>query len=307
MALNKTVKLVIFKKQMPLYLMLLPAVLFVVIFNYIPMAGIIIAFQKFIPAKGLFGNQAWIGLANFVKLTKYPDIYQVLYNTVFIAFLKICFGFIVPIVIAVLLNEVKNGYVKRVIQTSIYLPFFLSWVVLGGILIDILSPHNGIINNVLVKFFNIEPVFFLGENAWFPFALTVTHVWKEAGFGTVIFLAAITNIDPQQYESATIDGANRWQRIRFITLPGMKMVIVLIGVLSLGNILNAGFDQVFNLYNPVVYRSGDILDTFVYRLGIVQAQYSVATAIGLFKSVVSCIIISLSYFLAYRYTDYRIF
>ncbi len=295
------------RTMVPLYLMLIPAVVLVIIFNYLPMAGIIIAFQKFIPAKGMFGDQQWVGLANFIKITKYPDIGRVLYNTVYIALLKIIIGFAFPIIISILINEIRSKAIKRVVQTAIYLPFFLSWVVLGGIFKDILSTQNGIVNQMLVKVFKVEPIFFLGSNTWFPITVTVTHVWKEFGFGTVVFLAAITNIDPQLYESAYMDGANRWQRTRYITLPGMKMVIVLIGVLSLGNILNAGFDQIFNLYSPIVYRSGDILDTFVYRLGIIQAQYSLATAVGLFKSVVSCLIISLSYFLAVKYTDYRIF
>ena len=295
------------RSMVPLYIMLIPAVTLVIIFNYIPMAGIIIAFQKFIPAKGMFGDQQWVGLANFVKITKYPDIGRVLYNTVYIAILKIVLGFIVPIIISILINEIRSKFLKRIVQTAVYLPFFLSWVVLGGIFKDILSTENGIVNQMLVKVLHIEPIFFLGSNTWFPITVTLTHVWKEFGFGTVVFLAAITNIDPQLYESAYMDGANRWQRTRYITLPGMKMVIVLVGVLSLGNILNAGFDQIFNLYSPIVYRSGDILDTFVYRLGIIQAQYSLATAIGLLKSLVSCLIISLSYFLAVRYTDYRIF
>ncbi len=296
-----------YKRQMPLYLMILPAILLVTIFNYVPMAGIVIAFEKFIPAKGLFGDQKWVGLENFIKLLKYPDIDRVLFNTVYISFLKIIFGFIIPIVIAIMINEVRNKSLRRSIQTAVYLPFFLSWVVLGGIFIDILSPQTGVVNQLLNKLFGVKPIFFLGSNDWFVPTLVITHVWKEFGFGTVVFLASITNIDPQLYESALMDGANRFHLIRYITLPGMRMVIVLVGVLSLGNILNAGFDQVFNLYSPVVYRSGDILDTFVYRLGIVQAQYSLATAVGLFKSVVSCIIISFSYFLAFRYTDYRIF
>ena len=296
-----------FSNQFPLYLMVLPAIVLVVIFNYIPMAGIVIAFEKFIPSKGLFGDQQWVGLSNFIKLFNYPDVGQVLYNTVYISILKMITGFIVPIVFAILINEVRRNGLKRAIQTSIYLPFFLSWVVLGGIFIDILSPNTGIVNQILTKLFDIKPIFFLGDNKWFPATLVVTNAWKEFGFGTVVFLAAITNIDPQLYESALLDGANRWQKIRYITIPGMSMVIVLIGVLSLGNVLNAGFDQVFNLYNPVVYRSGDILDTFVYRLGIVQAQYSMATAVGLLKSVVSFLIISLSYFLAYKFTEYRVF
>ncbi|WP_426454990.1 ABC transporter permease [Paenibacillus sp. S-38] len=286
--------------------MLLPGLLFIVIFSYIPMAGIMIAFQKFIPAKGLFGNQKWIGWDNFEYVSSLPNFGQVLWNTLFIASLKLILGLIVPIVFAVLLNELKNEFVKRSVQTTIYLPYFLSWVVLGGILIDILSPSGGIMNSFL-KAIGLPEVFFLGDNHWFPGTLIVSDVWKNFGYGTIVYLAAITNIDPGLYEAATIDGANRWHKIWHITLPGMRMVIVLLSVLSLGQLLNAGFDQVFNLYSPQVYESGDILDTFVYRIGLLDAQYGVATAVGFFKSVVSLILISTSYFFAYKFAKYRIF
>ncbi|MCZ8521288.1 MULTISPECIES: ABC transporter permease [Paenibacillus] len=294
------------RRELPLHFMLLPGLLFIVIFSYIPMAGIMIAFQKFIPAKGLFGNQKWIGWDNFEYVMSLPNFGQVLWNTLFIASLKLILGLLVPIVFAVLLNELKNEFVKRSVQTTIYLPYFLSWVVLGGILIDILSPSGGIMNSFL-RAIGLPQVFFLGDNNWFPGTLIVSDVWKNFGYGTIVYLAAITNIDPGLYEAATIDGANRWHKIWHITLPGMRMVIVLLSVLSLGQLLNAGFDQVFNLYSPQVYESGDILDTFVYRIGLLDAQYGVATAVGFFKSVVSLILISTSYFFAYKFARYRIF
>ncbi|WP_429309072.1 ABC transporter permease [Paenibacillus mucilaginosus] len=294
------------RRELPLHFMILPGLLFIVIFSYIPMAGIMIAFQKFIPAKGLFGDQKWIGWDNFEYVMNLPNFGQVLWNTLFIASLKLVLGLIVPIVFAVLLNEVKNEFVKRSVQTTIYLPYFLSWVVLGGILIDILSPSGGIMNSFL-KAIGLPQVFFLGDNNWFPGTLIISDVWKNFGYGTIVYLAAITSIDPGLYEAATIDGANRWHKIWHITLPGMRMVIVLLSVLSLGQLLNAGFDQVFNLYSPQVYESGDILDTFVYRIGLLDAQYGVATAVGFFKSVVSLILISTSYFFAYKFAKYRIF
>ena len=191
-------------------------------------------------------------------------------------------------------------------QTLIYLPHFLSWIILGGILIDVLSPSNGIVNKVL-GLIGIKPIFFLGDNTWFRITLIVTDIWKGFGFGTIVYLSAITVIDQNLYEASIIDGANRWKQTWHITLPGMRMVIVLLMLLSLGNVLNAGFDQIFNLYGPIVYETGDIIDTLVYRIGLINAQFGVATAIGLFKSVVSFIFISVSYFLAYRYADYRIF
>ena len=294
------------KKQLPLHLMILPGFIILLIFHYIPMAGIVIAFQKFIPAKGLFGNQKWIGLDNFRYVLDLPNFGSVVWNTISIAVMKIILGLVIPIIFAILINEVTNNGLKRSIQTLIYLPHFLSWVVLGGILIDILSPSGGIVNG-LIKLLGFEPVFFLGDNKWFQGTMVFTETWKEFGYGTIIYLAAITGIDPSLYEAARIDGANRWKQILNITLPGMKMVIVLLMVLSLGNLLNAGFDQIFNLYSPPVYESGDILDTFVYRIGLLDAQYGVATAVGLFKSVVSFTLISVSYFCAYKFADYRIF
>jgi len=295
-----------FKREIPLHLMILPGVILLLMFHYIPMAGIVIAFQKFIPAKGLFGNQKWIGFDNFDYVFHLPNFLSVINNTVVIASYKIVLGLIVPIIFAILINEMKNKRFKSLIQTTIYLPHFLSWVVLGGILIDMLSPSDGLVNK-FIKLTGGDPVFFLGDNHWFRFTLIFSETWKEFGYGTIVYLAAITGIDPNLYEAAQIDGANRWKQTLHVTLPGMRMVIVLLMVLSLGNLLNAGFDQVFNLYSPTVYESGDIIDTFVYRIGMLDAQFGVATAVGLFKSVISFVFVSVAYFCAYRFADYRIF
>ncbi|RED61866.1 ABC transporter permease [Cohnella lupini] len=293
-------------RELPLHLMIIPGLLFVGIFSYVPMAGISIAFQRFIPARGLFGDQKWVGWDNFDYVMELPSFMQVLWNTLYISSFKLVLGLLVPIVFAILLNELKREWIKRSVQTTVYLPFFLSWVVLGGIMIDLLSPSSGIVNGLL-KSFGLEPIFFLGDNKWFPVTLIGSDVWKNFGYGTIVFMAAVTGIDPGLYEAATIDGANRWKKAWHITLPGMRMVIVLLSVLSLGQLLNAGFDQVFNLYSPQVYESGDILDTFVYRIGLLDAQYGVATAVGLFKSIVSFVLIAGSYFFAYRFAKYRIF
>jgi len=294
-----------FKRQLPLHLMLLPGIVLVFIYCYIPMVGGIMAFQKFIPSKGLFHSK-WVGLKNFEYLFSMPDFYQVLWNTVFIAILKIIFGLIVPITIAILLNEVGKSVVKRWVQTLIYLPHFLSWVILGGVLIDILSPSYGLLNQFL-GIFSIKPIFFLGDNQWFPFTIVLSDVWKEFGFSTIVYLAALTAVNPSLYEAAVIDGANRWKQTWNITIPGILPIIVLMTTLSLGNVLNAGFDQVFNLYSPLVYESGDILDTLIYRIGLIDGQYGVATALGLFKSLISFALVSISYWLAYKIADYRIF
>lgn len=294
------------KRELPLHLMLIVPLLVIFVFSYVPMAGIVIAFQRFIPARGLFGDQRWVGFENFTYVFQLPSVLRALKNTIVIAFLKIVFGQLTPIVFALLINELVNVKLKKTIQTSIYLPHFLSWVILAGVLIDILSPRYGLLNQLLGTF-GVEPVFFLGDNDWFQFTMVVTHVWKEFGFGTIIYLAAITTIDPQQYEAAHIDGASRWRQMWHITLPGMTMIIVLIAVLNLGDVLNAGFEQIFNLYSPQTYESGDILDTLIYRLGLLEAQFGPSTAIGLFKSVVSLLFISVSYVLAYRLANYRVF
>ncbi|RXZ80535.1 sugar ABC transporter permease [Paenibacillaceae bacterium] len=289
----------------PLHLMILPGLILIIVYCYGPMLGFVIAFQKFVPAKGIF-DSAWIGLGNFRYLLDMPETRQILFNTVFIAFMKIVAGLIVPITTALLLNEVRKEFIKRGIQTLIYLPHFLSWIILGGILIDILSPTSGILNQFL-GLFGIEAIYFLGDNSWFRYVLVGTDTWKEFGFNTIVYLAALTSINPALYEAAIVDGANRWKQTLHITLPGMAPIIILLMTLSLGNVLNAGFDQVFNLYSPQVYETGDIIDTFVYRMGLVDAQYGVATAVGLFKSVISFLFISASYYLAYRFANYRIF
>ncbi|WP_217592885.1 sugar ABC transporter permease [Cohnella sp. GbtcB17] len=293
------------RRELPLYLMLLPGLILIVLYQYVPMAGIAIAFQKFTPFKGWFGSE-WVGLDNLRFALALPDAEQVIWNTVYISAMKIAAGLVVPLAISLLLNEVTRTVVKRGVQTLIYLPHFLSWVILGGILIDILSPSEGIVNQAL-QAIGFKPVFFLGDNRWFPYVLVLSDVWKEFGFNTIIYLAALTSINPVLYEAAVIDGASRWKQTLHVTLPGMLPIIVLLATLSLGNVLNAGFDQVFNLYSPVVYDSGDILDTMIYRVGLVDAQYGLATAFGLMKSAVSFVLISASYWLAYRYAHYRIF
>ena len=265
-----------------MHIMLIPAVVLIFIFSYVPMGGLVIALQKFIPARGLFGDQQWVGLDNFRYLLRMPGSLEALRNTIIIAFFKMTLNLVIPIIIAILLNEVKSDVFKRSVQTVIYLPNFLSWIILSGVFIDILSPTDGIVNKLLESM-GIEPIFFLGSNKWFRPTIIITDVWKNFGFGTIIYLAAITNIDPGLYEAAKMDGANRWHRTIHITLPGMSMVVILMGVLSLGNVLNAGFEQVFNMYSLQVYETGDIIDTFIYRIGLEDAQFGVATAMGLFK------------------------
>nr|WP_238403282.1 ABC transporter permease subunit [Paenibacillus mesophilus] len=292
-------------RELPLHLMILPGAIIVFIYHYIPMGGLVMAFQKYIPAKGIFGSE-WVGLRNFAYVFSLPSTMEVFWNTLFIAMMKIVAGLVAPIATALLLNEIGKAAFKRTVQTLVYLPHFLSWTILAGILIDILSPGQGIVNKVL-GLAGIEPIFFLGDNNWFPYTIVISNEWKEFGFSTIVYLAALSGVDPSLYESAVIDGAGRWRQTWHITLPGIRPVIILLMTLSLGQILNAGFEQVFNLYSPYVYESGDIIDTMVYRMGLENAQYSLATAVGLLKSVVSLVMISVSYLLAYRLANYRIF
>ena len=292
--------------ELPLHLMLIPGILIIFIFHYIPLGGLVIAFQRFVPAKGLFGNQKWVGLQNFEYIFSMPNTINVLTNTVVIAGAKIVLNLIIPITVALMLNELQSSKLKRTVQTVIYFPHFLSWIIFGSIIMDLLSPQNGIVNRLLSAL-GTDPIFFLGDNRYFRQTIIWTDIWKNFGYGTVVYMATITSIDPTLYEAAAIDGANRWQQTRHVTLPGMRMIIVLMMVLSLGNVLNAGFDQIYNMYSPIVYQTGDIIDTMVYRLGMENAKYSPAAAVGIFKSVVSMVFISTSYYVADRVFDYRLF
>ncbi|PYI54058.1 protein lplB [Paenibacillus flagellatus] len=269
------------------------------------MFGIVMAFERYVPTKGFWGSD-WVGLSNFKYVFSLPDTYQVFRNTFLIAVMKIAAGIAVPLVMALLLNEVRKETFKRAVQTMVYLPHFLSWTILGGILLDILSPADGIVNQ-LIEALGLKPVFFLGDNRWFPFVLVLSNEWKEFGFSAIVYIAALAGINPNLYEAAAIDGAGRLRQLWHVTLPGIRPIVVLLVTLSLGQVLNAGFEQIFVLYSPVVYESGDIIDTMVYRMGLVGMQYSPAAAIGLLKSVVSLVLISTSYYLAYRFVNYRIF
>ena len=292
------------QKDWQLHLMILPGLLFILIFKYMPLGGITIAFKEFLPGKGIWGSP-WVGLENFEYMLALPDSKLVMWNTLFIAAAKILINFPVPIIISILLNEVKNHRFKRSVQTIIYLPYFISWVILAGIIQDLFA-KEGLINQFL-GIFGAEPVFFLGNKYAFLGVLIGTDVWKNFGYNTVVYLAAITGIDETLYEAAKIDGANRFQQIWNVTLPGIAPIVVLMMILNLGNVLNAGFEQIFNLYNPLVYETADIIDTFVYRISLVEANYSLGTAVGLLKSVVSFILIVTSYKIANKYSDYTVF
>ena len=292
------------KDELYYHAMLLPGIVMLTIFSIVPMFGIIMAFQKYVPAKGIMGSD-FVGLYQFRLMFTFPDVRSVFFNTIYIAVFKIVLGIIFPVTFALLLNEVRVRGFKRAVQTICYLPNFLSWVILALMFSNIFA-FSGIFNKI-VMFFGNEPILFLASNTWFRPILIATDVWKGFGYGAIIYLAAITNIDLNLYEAADIDGASRMQKIWYVTLPGIKATIVLMSTLALGNVLNAGFEQIFTMYSPIVYASSDIIDTYVYRMGLQKLQFSFSTAVGLLKSVVSFCLIILSYKLADRFAGYRIF
>ncbi|MCS7055313.1 MAG: ABC transporter permease subunit [Thermoflexales bacterium] len=299
---------VILKQHWMLYAMLLPALILLALFHFYPIWGVLIAFKDYSPVKGIL-DSPWVGLDNFRRFFESQNAWPIIRNTLFIAIGKIFFVQLAALVFALMLNEVRIRIFKRAIQTATTLPHFLSWVIIGGIMVQILST-TGVVNRV-IGLLGIAPIRFLGRPDIFPWTLIFSEVWKEFGFAAVIYLAALTAINPELYEAAAVDGAGRFGRLFHITLPGIRPTIVLMACLSLGSVLNAGFEQVLVLYNPVVYRTGDIIDTFVFRVGLVgqggMPDYGLGAAVGLLKSGIGFFLILLSYWLADRFANYRIF
>lgn len=292
------------KIEYPLHLMLFPGAIVTLIYAYGPMAGLIMAFQQFEPLSGFFHSQ-FVGFDNFKYIFELPDFNQVLWNTVVISVCKMALFLLVPLILALLLNEVTKRWFSRFIQSSIFLPFFLSWTVLGGVIIELFSLNGPI--NALFTVLDIKPILFMLDNQWFRSIIIASDVWKSMGYNMIVMLAAITGINASLYEAAEMDGAGKWKQMLHITLPGMSPILILLGVLSIGGILNAGFEQILIMYNPTVYEGSDIIDTFVYRLGMFSQQFGPAAAVGLFKSVISVALVSATYYAAYKYNNYRIF
>lgn len=292
------------RKDWQLHLLLLLPLTVLLIYNYLPMTGIVMAFQNYKPAKGIWGS-TWVGLKNFRLLFSMQGFLYAIRNSFTIAIAKIVLNVAVPVSFALLLNEMRNAQVKKTVQTIVYMPHFISWVLMASIVIRLLS-YNGVVNKAL-EFFGGEKQIFLANKKMFQPIIVITDVWKEFGYGTIIYLAAMAGVDSDLYEAAAIDGAGYWKRMLHVTLPAIYPTIVLMSTLALGRILDAGFDQIFNLYSPAVYETADIIDTFVYRMAFTNMQYSMSTAAGLMKNVVSCALILVSYRLAYRLTGYRIF
>ncbi|MBP1966841.1 putative aldouronate transport system permease protein [Paenibacillus aceris] len=284
----------------PLYVMAIPGILFLIIFKYIPLVGSVIAFKDYSVFKG-FIDSPWVGMKHFQKLFDYPDFIRVFGNTLVLGFLKIVLVFPIPILLALMINEIRKSALKKGIQTALYIPHFLSWVIVSGIVFDIFSLSG--LFNVVLGWFGQDPILAMQDSAYFRPVYVLTSIWRDAGWGTVVYMAAISAIDPQLYESAMMDGASRFRQIRHITFPLLLPTVLVLFLLEIGNFLDLGFDQVFNLLTPMTYSVGDILDTYVFRTGIQQAQYSFATAVGLFQSVIGFILVFLFNRLSKKVSD----
>lgn len=272
-----------------LYAMLVPSFLLLFVFKYVPMYGIIISFQDYDIFSGISGSE-WVGLANFREAFHNPDFGRAFQNTLIINIYKLIFWIVLPITLAVMLNEVRTGLIKKVAQTIVYLPHFLSWVIVGGIFKNLLAVNDGLVNS-LIKMSGAPPINFMYNTGWFIQVLLISAMWKEVGFGTVIYMGALSSIDPQLYEAARMDGASRLRQIRSITLPCLVPTMMINLIMGLGNLLGNSFEQIFVMYNPAVYRVADVLSTFVYRYGVGMMEYSLSTAMGLFNSVIGFILV----------------
>lgn len=273
-----------------LYLMLLPVVVFYLVFNYVPMYGILLAFKDYLPKYGILGSE-WVGLKHFQEFFANPSMTRAIKNTLVISSLKIVFCFPVPVIFALLLNEFQHTGYKKWIQTTIYLPNFISWVIIGGLVRQLFATSGGLVNNLIEAFGGKSVAFLTTPSAFYPLLICL-EIWKGSGWGTIIYIAGVSNIDPTLYEAAIIDGAGRFRRMWSITLPCILPIIVVSFINTIGGIMNAGFDPIFNLYNKTIYEVADIIDTLVYRLGITEGNYEMSTAIGLFKNVINfCLVI----------------
>lgn len=288
------------KKYWPYYLMIIPGIIYFIIFKYIPMFGSVIAFKDYNVVDGVFGSD-WVGLKNFKTIFQYADFKRIFSNTIILGLCKTVLIFPIPIVLSLMLNEINKPGLKKAIQTAIYIPYFLSWVIVGGLVFDIFGV-GGLFNNIR-EFFGMDTILVMQKESWFRPIYILSAIWKEAGWGTVVYMAAISGIDQSLYESAAMDGASRLQRIRHITFPLLIPTILTLFLLNIGSFLELGFDHVYNLLTPMTYSVGDIFDTYVYRVGIQQAQYSFTTAVGLFQSVVGLIMVVTFNKLSKKFSD----
>ena len=292
------------KKYKEYYIMLIPGLLFFLIFCYGPMYGLVIAFQDYYPLKGIGGSE-FVGLKHFKELLSNPFFMSVLRNTLIISIYKLLVCFPAPILLCIALNEIRNMKFKKVAQCISYLPHFISWVVVSGIIIEFLSPSRGPVN-MLLQAVGLDPVFFVAEPKYFRGVLVATDLWKSIGWGSIVYLAAVTAIDPSLYEAAEIDGAGRIKKIIHITLPALMPIVTVMLIMQSGKILNDSFEQVYNFLTPSTFEVGDVISTFVYRMGIQKMQYSFTTAVDLFKNVISFALVMLTNFVARKTSDYAL-
>ena len=287
-----------------LYLMLILVVAYYLVFHYVPMYGAQIAFKDYKFNLGII-RSPWVGLEHFQYLFSLRSFKEIFRNTILISTYKLLFGFPAPIILAILLNELRIIPYKKAVQTISYLPHFLSWVILGAIFTQLLSPSTGAVNILLTKL-GFEPIFFLGDKSWFRSVLVFTSVWKGVGWGSIIYLASIAGINPEIYEAAIVDGAGRMRRIWHVTLPGLTPVITILLIFAIGRLTLDDFDQIFNLYNPSVYSVGDVISTYTYRKGLIELQYSFSAAVGLFQNVISLALIVIVNWVTKRFNEYGI-
>lgn len=290
------------KKHRCLYIMLIPGILYFIIFRYIPMSGLLIAFENYSFTKGVFGSE-WVGLKHFHSFFSYPECWKIIRNTLLLNFYNILFAFPASIVFAVLLNEVRKGMFKSFVQTISYLPHFISTVIVVGMFYNFLSPSSGLINLFLKNVLGLEPVNFLMEPGWFRTIYNGINIWQETGWNAIIYMAALTSIDITLYEAAYIDGAGRLKQFLYVSLPGMLSTIVVMFIMRIGYILEVGFESVLLLYNPSIYETADVISTYIYRRGIIDSDYSFTTAVGLFQSIIGLILIVIANKLAKKYSE----
>lgn len=287
-----------------LFIMLIPVLVYYLVFHYAPMYGILIAFKDFSPVEGILKSD-WAGFQYFREIFSGMFFWSVFKNTLIISFYKLLFGFPAPIILCLMLNEVKRPQFKKTVQTITYLPHFLSWIVLSGLVIEILSPSRGPIN-IILQNLGFEPIFFIAEPKWFRTILISSSIWKSAGWSSITYLAAVTNIDPELYDVADLDGAGRLRKIWNVTLPSVLPVIIIMFIFAVGRIINDDFDQVYNLLNAKVMSVGDVISTYTYREGLQRMNYSYATAIGLFKNIISFTLVVLSNYIASKFSEYSL-
>lgn len=274
-----------FIRHRALYLMALPGIIFFIFIRLVPTAGSIIAWQDYSIFRGIF-DSPWVGWKNFEAMFAHYDFYRIFRNTLMMGLYRVVLAFPVPIILALLINEVRQMWYKRTIQTLIYMPYFLSWVIVSQLFINFLDPSAGIVNIFLRDVLGAKPVFFMGKEVFFQPIVAISYMWKQSGYQSIIYLAALSAIDPQLYEAASIDGASRWKQTRVITIPLLVPTITVVFLLAIGRFLEIGFDQVWTLLNPLVWGRGDIFDTYVYRVGLLESKFSLTTAIGIFKSLI---------------------